>query len=223
MIAIPIVPFPNPIFCAAALTLCCCNRAVADDEECEEVACMPSVLACGSEAEGGKVKVADVEVDVVAGATMAVVGVDGDVPVVADAEPIGPSPGDRLDAAPGAVPSKLFILLPESLAPCFCLALYGKLTTSPPVFVYDSCLVCDGWVELEDAASVFVVSDVELGRCRDELDAPSSGWVRVSLGCRGTFAARPSDNEENSPFGLGSSADDILDTGMGGDLPRRGG
>lgn len=144
MIAIPIVPFPNPIFWAAALTLCCCNRAVAEEEEWEEVACIPSVLACGSDAEGGNVKVADVDVDVVAGATMAVVGVDGDVPVVPAEEAIGPSPGDRLAEAPGAVPSRLFILLPESFAPCFCLALYGRLTTSPPVLVYDSCLVCDG-------------------------------------------------------------------------------
>lgn len=106
--------------------------------------CVASTFAKASDAEGGRVKVADVEVDVVAGATMAVVGVDGDVPIVADVELTGASLGDKLPEAPGATPRRLFILPPESFAPCFCLALYGRLTTSPPDLVNDSCLKCDG-------------------------------------------------------------------------------
>jgi hypothetical protein len=52
-----------------------------------------------------------------------------------------------------------------------------------------------------------LVSEV-VGRCSDELEAPRRGCVKVSLGCRGVRAARPSEREENIPFCLGSS--DIL-------------
>lgn len=54
-----------------------------------------------------------------------------------------------------------------------------------------------------------MVSAGALGKCSEELDAPSNGCVRVSLGCRGAFDARPSESEENNPLGFGSSPDDI--------------
>lgn len=148
-------------------------------------------------------KVADVEVEVVAGALMAVVGVVGDVP---EDEAIGA----RLGEVPGPVglglPKRLLMLPAESLAPCRCRGLYGKLAMSPPAFVYESERECEGCV-VGTEGSVVEVSAGALGRCSDELDAPSNGWVNVSLGCRGVFAARPNVNDENRPlFCFGSSA-----------------
>jgi hypothetical protein len=60
-----------------------------------------------------------------------------------------------------------------------------------------------------DGPAIFDLSVlVSEGRCSDELEAPRRGCVKVSLGCRGVRAARPSEREEKMPFCLGSS--DIL-------------
>jgi hypothetical protein len=70
--AIPMLPFPSPNFCAAAFKLCSCNRLVALEfvpSTAEDV--MVSAATIVSTADGeGRANVAEVEVDVVGAAEM---------------------------------------------------------------------------------------------------------------------------------------------------------
>lgn len=113
------VPLPNPIFCAAALTLCCCSLAVAeDDDDGPAIECCVSTATFGSDAEGGKANVVEVDVEIVGGAAtpVVIVGVVGEVPAI---EPvlIGAKFGETL-AGTALAPNRLLMLPAESLAPC---------------------------------------------------------------------------------------------------------
>jgi hypothetical protein len=89
---------------------------VADDEEGPAVACCASVATCGSEAEGGSANVVEVEVDIVGGAAIPVVGVVGEVP--RGPVLIGARFGETLEGPAALAPSRLFMLPAESLAEC---------------------------------------------------------------------------------------------------------
>jgi hypothetical protein len=109
---IPMLPFPRPILCAAALRLCCWSLTVAV-AELDDPAVLDGSLEGVSVVRGGNANVVDVEVEVVAGATTAV-GVTGDVDTVA--EEVGCRVGD------GAFPPvvKLLTLEEEPWWACRC-------------------------------------------------------------------------------------------------------
>jgi hypothetical protein len=86
------------------------------------IECCASRDSFASDAQGGRAKVVEVEVEIVGGAATPVVavGVVGDVPAI---EPvlIGAKLGETLAGpAPTGVPKRLFMLPAESLAPCRC-------------------------------------------------------------------------------------------------------
>lgn len=105
---IPMLPFPRPILCAAALRLCCWSLTVAV-AELDDPAVLDGSLEGVSVVKGGRANMVDVEVDVVAGATT-VVGVTGDVKTVA--EEVGCRVGD------GAFPPAVRLLTLE-VEPCW--------------------------------------------------------------------------------------------------------
>lgn len=97
-IVMPMLPFPNPIFCAPALRLCNCNRVVADAElplACREEASVsdPAEVSAGAADEEDTAKVAVVEVAVTGRAEMPV-GVIGEVVAT-----VGVTSGDVDDPA----------------------------------------------------------------------------------------------------------------------------
>jgi len=76
------------------------------------------MATCGSEADGGRANVVDVEVEIVGGAATPAIGVVGEVPGPAWVV-MGARLGETLDGPAGVAPSILFILPAESLAECF--------------------------------------------------------------------------------------------------------
>ena len=66
IMAIPMLPFPSPIFCAAAFRLCNCSLLVA--EAAPPLSAGVAATSCPSIAEGGRANVAEVEVEVVGAA-----------------------------------------------------------------------------------------------------------------------------------------------------------
>jgi hypothetical protein len=73
------------------------------------------MATCGSEAEGGRANVVEVDVDIVGGAAIPAFGVVGEVPGAADVL-VGARFGDTLDGPATPPPITLFMLPAESLA-----------------------------------------------------------------------------------------------------------
>lgn len=133
IIAMPIVPLPKPIFCAAAFRLCSWSLDVAEAAEGEvrepelpaAVESDQLVVIEDSIAETGRAKVADVdvvvEVDNVGGGAATAAGVTGEVLAV----PV------RLDVAVGATVLVTDELLPpEAWCECLWRGLYGRCRAS---------------------------------------------------------------------------------------------
>ena len=156
------------------------------------------MATCGSEAEAGKAKVVDVEVDIVGGAAIPVFKAVGEVPVAP--VPIGARFGDTLEGPAVAPPSILFTLPTESRAECLCRGLYGSPCSS--ALLYESDLT---WAAAKEGEALSPLPSPPAGRWIEELEAPRSGCVRVSLGWRGARVARPSESDENKPFCLSSA------------------
>jgi len=62
--------------------------------------------------------------------------------------------------------------------------------------LYESVLACAA----TDGEALSPLDSPPAGRCVEELEAPRSGCVRVSLGVRGARVALPRDKDENKPF-----------------------
>jgi hypothetical protein len=62
--------------------------------------------------------------------------------------------------------------------------------------LYESVLACVA----TDGEALSLLASPPAGSCVEELEAPRSGCVRVSLGVRGIRAALPRDRDEKRPF-----------------------